>query len=497
MGRTVDMDAKAPHRIAAATPENISFPSTEKPTNSLQLKEKTLEGLIELILDPGSIPHIVRGSILLLDSNPNSSSGMAFRLDKLAHTPFTVKTSAEAFEALKHSTIDLIIVDENNLDLLSDKILSFCSHDDHYIPFIVIGSNDSSMLIEKAFQLGADDYLTRPINNSLLKVRINSSLQKKAMHNQRLDKLREARTAMESLHTEMGYFEDGFLLLNSDFTVINNNASLFSIYPHLSVIKTPNDTPLDLTGLSFEQIWNSHIENSFYDPQIVAPDNNFMKKIHELLKEDSGTWTEKTKTGEILIIHFQRTFDKNILLTIQATGYSRVNPHQLAYLAYYDALTRTVNRQFFLHHLDHLVTQPGTGPFAMMLIDLDGFKLINDTYGHAHGDWILKQVAERVKGTLRQGDIVSRIGGDEFTLLIKNMDDPKIIEQLATRMLNVICTPYKKGDAIMEIGASIGVVQYPKDASSTEELLKKADDAMYSIKQKGKRGYAFALPGSS
>lgn len=472
-------------------PTSLSSPVAE--FVSTQLKEKNFEGLMELLLDPGLIPSLLTGHILLVDSNPNSSSGIAFRLQKINHTVFEAKTTFEMFEALQHNDVDLLVIAESNLEFLSEAILAFCKNPEHYIPFVVFGSNDNAALIEKAFELGAEDYLVHPVNNALLNIRINAVLQKKAMHTQRLQKLREAQRAMESLHTEMGYFEDGFLLLDTQLKILNHNASLATIYPHLANLKThkKQEEPLDLTGLSFKDLWQSHLDAEFYD-SATQINPHFLKKILELLTHETGTWIEKTKTGETLVIHFQKTFDENILVIIQATNQQGLRPHQLAYLAYYDSLTRTVNRQFFIQHMDHLMSEKGKSPFVVMLLDLDGFKMINDKHGHSVGDWLLKRVAERLKGMLRHGDLVSRIGGDEFTLLITNIDKPELIHQIANRLLNALCAPYKVDDLTLEIGASIGIAQYPKDGKTSGELLKHADKAMYSIKQTGKRGYAFA-----
>jgi|GEM_PF-4573313 len=167
--------------------------------------------------------------------------------------------------------------------------------------------------------------------------------------------------------------------------------------------------------------------------------------------------------------------------------------HHLAYLAYYDSLTHTVNRQFFVQHLEHLIAQNVTKPFALMAIDLDGFKNVNDTYGHATGDWLLQQVAERLKNILRQGDLICRFGGDEFVILFKNITDRKIIEDIANRALGIIASPFHHDDAsLIQVGASVGIAKFPKDGNTADELMQKADAAMYHIKQNGKMGYSFA-----
>jgi len=163
-------------------------------------------------------------------------------------------------------------------------------------------------------------------------------------------------------------------------------------------------------------------------------------------------------------------------------------------LAYYDSLTQLPNRFFFHLRLDEAIekAQKENRSLTLFFIDLDGFKNINDTYGHAAGDLILSSVAKNVQEVIRQDDTFSRISGDEFSLILENVEDEQIINKFADKILNAVA---KKVDFhAKEIGVtcSIGISQYPKDTTSKEELLHLADSAMYKAKKAGKSGYFYS-----
>jgi len=160
---------------------------------------------------------------------------------------------------------------------------------------------------------------------------------------------------------------------------------------------------------------------------------------------------------------------------------------QAAYLALHDALTGLPNRALFQKTLDGLITQNSAhkGRFALILLDVDNFKLTNDTLGHDAGDALLRSFAERLSEAVRPNDLVARLGGDEFALLLDGVDTPEAIEAFASRLLDLLKRPCAYGTAMIEsqasIGASIGGAE-----NSAEELLKRADLALYAAKNAGR-----------
>ncbi|MDA8129483.1 MAG: EAL domain-containing protein [Betaproteobacteria bacterium] len=166
---------------------------------------------------------------------------------------------------------------------------------------------------------------------------------------------------------------------------------------------------------------------------------------------------------------------------------------RVEYTAHHDALTGLPNRLLFRDRLEQalvLSRRSGSG-VAVLFLDLDRFKVINDTLGHEAGDLLLREVAQRLTGCLRGEDTVARMGGDEFVVIQKGVAQPEDAALLATRMLTEISRPFSLGGHEIVTGLSIGISLYPEDGEDVSTLLKNADAAMYRAKDKGRNGYQF------
>src|SRR5690606_36459243 len=159
--------------------------------------------------------------------------------------------------------------------------------------------------------------------------------------------------------------------------------------------------------------------------------------------------------------------------------------------AYHALLTRLPNRSLFKDRLSMALTQAARNNerVAVMFIDLDRFKLINDSLGHTMGDRLLQAVSQRLLGCIRKGDTLSRFGGDEFTLLLHDTHGQPAVVQVAEKILESIKEPFRLGEHDIHIGASIGIAIYPEGGNTLDALIKNADIAMYRVKNTGKDGY--------
>lgn len=164
---------------------------------------------------------------------------------------------------------------------------------------------------------------------------------------------------------------------------------------------------------------------------------------------------------------------------------------RLTYLAQYDHLTGLVNRSLFRDRLVQAMARSKRmqQPIGLMLLDLDRFKAVNDTFGHDMGDELLKAVSERLKTCVREVDTVARMGGDEFTIILEGASSEQNILAVAKRIAESIAADFELKGHHLSVGVSIGITIYPQDDHPVDELLKHADTAMYRAKQQGGSGF--------
>jgi len=250
----------------------------------------------------------------------------------------------------------------------------------------------------------------------------------------------------------------------------------------------------------------------YAEDEIVGQKSTILKSNHhdddfyKLMKHEinhQGHWEgevkNRRKNGEIIpdwmkvsVVH-----DSSGKVTYYITTYSDISIHssakqKLYYLAHYDALTELPNRVLFTENLNHEIRNASRNhnKIALFFLDLDRFKIINDTLGHAAGDDLLQEVSRRLQGCIRENDMLSRQGGDEFTCLL-SMEDPLNAAIVAKKMLKEMVKPMQiQGNEIF-ISSSIGISIYPDDAVKIDDLMKYADTAMYHAKETGRNAYVF------
>jgi diguanylate cyclase (GGDEF)-like protein len=164
---------------------------------------------------------------------------------------------------------------------------------------------------------------------------------------------------------------------------------------------------------------------------------------------------------------------------------------QILKLAHYDPLTGLANRRLLTDYLKRTIaiSQRRQRRFALFFLDLDGFKPVNDRWGHETGDRVLAELGERLSSVLRDSDLVARVGGDEFVALALEVEDAPSIEAIAEKLLEAVRTPFVGEGEPIQLGVSIGISVYPDTATDANGLMARADQAMYRVKSRGKDGW--------
>ncbi|HEY0155964.1 MAG TPA: EAL domain-containing protein [Thermoanaerobaculia bacterium] len=205
-------------------------------------------------------------------------------------------------------------------------------------------------------------------------------------------------------------------------------------------------------------------------------------------KDDSCVWFETTSRA---IRNPETGAIDEIVSVSRDISERRQAEAQIEYQAYHDALTGLPNRFLFRDRLTialaHAKRQQT--PLTVMFLDLDRFKYVNDTLGHSLGDELLRAVAARLKAVLREGDTISRMGGDEFTILLGDVSSAEDAAKTAQKLLDTVAHPLRVEGHELYVTTSIGIAMYPEDGDTADALLKNADSAMYRAKETGRNGY--------
>ena len=227
----------------------------------------------------------------------------------------------------------------------------------------------------------------------------------------------------------------------------------------------------------------------------------FYENRHRVLQE-KGYWTgevwNRRKSGEVFaeMLTISAVRDAAGELTNYVALFTDITPlkehqRQLEHIAHFDALTGLPNRVLLADRMQQALTQSQRRglPVAVLYLDLDGFKAVNDTHGHGVGDELLVALAHRMKGALRNGDTLARIGGDEFVAVLVDLESVGDAQPVLQRLLQAAADPVDMGSNSLQVSASIGVTVYPQDGVEADLLLRHADQAMYVAKQAGKNRY--------
>jgi diguanylate cyclase len=213
--------------------------------------------------------------------------------------------------------------------------------------------------------------------------------------------------------------------------------------------------------------------------------------IHEVL---AGKAAMLERAGKLREANEQLVI-ASVQLQIAAEAIERSNA-EMAHFANHDFLTNLPNRMQLADRISQAIAlaKRHNDKLAVLFLDLDRFKTVNDTYGHAVGDELLRAVAHRLKSMIRSSDTVSRQGGDEFVMLLGEVNDENLLSLKIEKLHEVITAPYDIAGNSLDIGSTIGISVFPKDGEDTETLLRNADTAMYHAKKRGRNKYLFFTP---
>jgi len=300
----------------------------------------------------------------------------------------------------------------------------------------------------------------------------------------RIDSARELQDTLMQFKTLTKIAPVGILQLGVDWTCLYAN-DMWCQLSQLSHEESLNTGWID--GIHADDVQQTLMEMR----EALGKGLTYRRELRLLAPLGEITWVSINATGMV------NEFDKltgSLIVVMDITEKHRAE-ERLKQIAHYDALTGLLNRMFFLDRLGEALAGSGRrGNVALLYIDLDGFKAVNDTLGHDSGDLLLKEVAERLKSTVREEDTVARLGGDEFTVTLTHLTDETDAGFVAEKIVEQIRTPFRVKDQEVFISASVGIAVGNRETTNSDALVKQADIALYRAKDSGRSRYVYFTP---
>jgi diguanylate cyclase (GGDEF)-like protein/PAS domain S-box-containing protein len=275
------------------------------------------------------------------------------------------------------------------------------------------------------------------------------------------------------------------------------------------VVTDPDTRIVDVNPAYLESTGYSRDEVIGATPKLAASGRHKQTFYREMwgALERTGRWSgelwDRRKNGDVfpqwLTVNAIKDDDGKVTHYVgifKDVTQQKAVEEKLQRMAYYDPLTELPNRALFRDRLEHEIelAERSRTRVALLFLDLDQFKYVNDTLGHDAGDQLLVEAAKRIRACVRQSDTIARLGGDEFTLILANVGDTARVGDVADKVIHALQMPFRLGNSEVFIGASIGISVYPDDGTDFVTLTKNADAAMYQAKHAGRRRHRFFTP---
>lgn len=408
-------------------------------------------------------------SVLYVEDDAEIREQLARFLERRVGMLYTAANGQEGLDIWRRHKPEVVVTDIMMPVMDGLKMAEAIKQEDPSAPVIVTTAFNETNYFLRAIDIGIDKYVIKPVKTDLLIQAIQQSVWR----------------VKADLDIQLAA------------TVFDASSNAIVITDTKNHILAVNAAFCEITGYAETEIVGQ-------TPSILSSgrhDANFYLAMWESLR-DTGEWIgevwNRRKNGEIYAEWLTINTVKNRRgeITRYVAIFSDITEHKQAeehmrHLAHYDALTDLPNRTLFNDRLGQVLIQAHRNrcKAAVMFLDLDRFKTINDTLGHGIGDLLLQEAAARLKDCVREGDTVSRLGGDEFVVLLPEIIDADDVHAVARKLLTAVAQPFTLDGHELHISASIGISFYPDNSTDAEILMKNADAAMYRAKEAGRNNY--------
>lgn len=428
-------------------------------------------------------------TILVADDDPTAQLLMQASLEIAGFNVIVAENGKQTLEIFRRQHCDMVMLDVEMPDMSGYDLCELIRQQKgEEFPIIMVTSMEDAGSVEHAFEVGATDFIAKPINWTLLAHRVKY-VRRSSQSATELISANQRHSAI------LAAIPDLLLEADDTGTILDMHSPQYEASPFFGVES--------LIGKNVESILPSEAAAHCLAAVNEAADKGYAKGFQFQYTMPSGPiWFElsvsrkEAKPGEA---------SRFIVLARDITDRKQAE-QRITELAYFDGLTMLPNRRSFMDRLSREISRAsvGDGRLAILFLDLDGFKSVNDTMGHDCGDLVLRLSADRLRDGLRAHDVVARasenpavevelarLGGDEFTALISDLASAADALAIAQRIRELLALPFTIQGRQISITSSIGIALFPDDGTTATELLKHADTAMYHAKNEGRNNCQF------
>ncbi|MFO7577630.1 MAG: EAL domain-containing protein [Pelovirga sp.] len=446
-------------------------------------------------LSPVELQRVDSAAILLVGDQISLLYSLQALLRINGYQADLATSCTAALAALERHRYQLLLLDLQISNAGGSSLLELVSHSEQDPEIVVLSSDSALVSIKEALRLGAYDFVRKPYQPEELLAAVGRGLER---HRYRQQLLRSEQALAESERVHR------FIVNNSpDFIYMLDSAGRFTFV---------NDMVEGLLGYRRHEILGQHFSVMVHPHNAEAACRFFSEQRSgerasrsiEMRLQVNPDVPRGGPDGAELIVELNAMGlysqnDQGERVFTGTLGHARNISErksfeaQISHQAYHDPLTRLPNRLLFADRVALALAHAkrNQSKFALIFMDLDRFKQINDSCGHVIGDRVLQLVAERILAAIRSEDTLSRFGGDEFSLLLGDVAEPRDVTAVADKILAALRLPLPVGDRVLHLSGSLGIAIYPDNGTSLEDLLHCADVAMYQAKQTGRDGYSF------
>ncbi|WP_372880956.1 EAL domain-containing protein [Psychromonas sp.] len=420
-----------------------------------------------------------RKSILVVDDDEMTRLLISQALSPEMYRIIEAQDGAQGFTLFNEQLPDLVLLDVELPKLNGFEVCKLIreSAQGNDVPIVMITGMDDTKSIETAYRMGATDFMSKPLNWSLITHHLRYVLR----NSHYFESLRKSEQRLENAQAiaKLGHWEisgvEGHLLLSRQLT------NMFSL--HASQFEYGLDYLIALIHPAERLYVKNVLLQAFCDGEAFNLDVRIKLADNQLLYVQlQGKLLESHNNGSPVLSG-----------VIQDVSELKKSQKRLIHTAHHDSLTNLPNRVLFLQQLERAMQRADRleRKAALLFIDLDRFKNINDSLGHDAGDILLREVAQRFSGAMRNYDMVARFGGDEFAIILDAIENVQEVISFIQRIMKLFDQPFYLRNKMLYVEASVGISLYPDNGKDTEALLRNADTAMYQAKGSGQQQFAF------